>query len=251
LRADGEFANLEYGPERLFGITSLEWDADDVRGVMSNARGVGEIGVLIDDVMGNAILARRPGGYWSVSTEIALDVVRATPWTGSSEVHAHGWLANSTQTDGLALGTASTASGQVIAHCRQRGRFVPLAGDIDAPPQTPVVRHGELEQAYGLVDIDANVVETTVDAGLCNPLGNLHGGVALAISELLASRPDRTHQRRATTSIHVAYLRPIPRHAVIRFHVDRIHEGRSLAVSHVISRTLSGKACTVATVVQT
>jgi len=33
--------------------------------------------VLVDDVLGHAILAARPADHWSVSTEIAVDFVSA------------------------------------------------------------------------------------------------------------------------------------------------------------------------------
>jgi acyl-coenzyme A thioesterase PaaI-like protein len=249
LRAEPEFPDLEYGPEFLFGVKSLERFGDEVRGEVTHAATVGEIGVLIDDVMGHAMLGSGPAGHWAVTTEIAMDVVAVGPWNPWTPVRARGQRMQATSTESFALGTVTTPTGDVLAHCRQRGRFVPLTGDLYQPPAAPPIQEGHRHQAYGLIDIDDLVVETTATAELCNPLGNLHGGVTLAISEALASRPDATRKRR-TTSIHVAYARPIPRNTVIRFHVERIHQGRSLAVSHVISRTLSGKPCTVATVVQ-
>src|SRR5690242_14160912 len=79
------------GPEGLFRVDDLSvGDAPHGRMItgpwMTGPDGrpsPGGLGVLVDDVLGYAILAARPRNDWSVSTEIALDVLGPVPGDGS------------------------------------------------------------------------------------------------------------------------------------------------------------------------
>jgi len=239
------FPNLEYGPERSFGVRRLGLEGDTVVGEMSAPSSARDVGVLVDDVLGHAILAARPADHWSVSTEIAVDFVADVTWSDLGPVTSRGWLVDATATGGLALGQVLDPTGRVLAHCRQRGRFVPMTGELVPPGPSSVGNHADPARMLGLRILDDVTAELPVVPQLSNPLGNLHGGVALTVSDWLASR--RTPER-ATASIHVAYVRPVPGGSTAHFTVDHIHQGRTLAVSRVVSSNAAGKPCTIATV---
>lgn len=85
-----------------------------------------------------------------------------------------------------------------------------------------------------------------------NPLGNVHGGVLLGVSELagrLAVPVGRPGQHPlTTTSISVAYLRPGRPPGELRLVSEVVHPGRSVAQVRVSSVRADGKVCSVATV---
>ncbi len=85
---------------------------------------------------------------------------------------------------------------------------------------------------------------------LTNPLGNLHGGITLCACDLVAQAavgaaggPPRT------ASIHVAYPRPAPVGARVRFAAQVVHLGRAFGVVRVTANhDDSGKPFAIATV---
>lgn len=245
ISATHPFPNLAYGPEEAFGVHHLAIAGDTVVGEMSAPSSPRDVGVLVDDVLGHAILAARPADHWQVSTEIAIDFVGDTRWTGLGPVSAVGWLVDATESGGMALGKVHDATGRVLAHCRQRGRFVPIVGDLVPPVPSASVADADTAALLGVRMRDDVTVEVPVVPRLSNPLGNLHGGVALTVSDWLASR---RMPERATASIHIAYVRPAVGGTTPRFAVDHIHQGRTLAVSRVVSSNAAGKPCTIATI---
>jgi uncharacterized protein (TIGR00369 family) len=81
-----------------------------------------------------------------------------------------------------------------------------------------------------------------------NPLGNVHGGIALYLSDLLAGDSADSTPGLQTASVHITYVRPIVGDTKARFSTKVVHRGRSLGVAYVVSETLDGKACTLATI---
>jgi uncharacterized protein (TIGR00369 family) len=85
---------------------------------------------------------------------------------------------------------------------------------------------------------------------LTNPLGNLPGGITLCVCDLVAQAavgaaggPERT------TSIHVAYPRPVPVGARVRFGAQVVHLGRAFGVVRVTANhDDNGKPFAIATV---
>jgi uncharacterized protein (TIGR00369 family) len=93
------------------------------------------------------------------------------------------------------------------------------------------------------------MLAVAVTPDLANPLGNLHGGITLLVSDLVAQAafaaaggPTRT------TSVHVAYPRPMPLGTTVRFEGQVIHRGRTFGVAQVTALNASGRPCAVATV---
>jgi acyl-coenzyme A thioesterase PaaI-like protein len=185
----------------------------------------GSVAVLVDDLLGYAITADLPGGRWSVSTEITLDVLRPLPATG--RVLADGRLVQSDAQGGYATGTVRNEEGTRLAVCTQRGRFIPAPdglveeGAWGGPP-----RPGDLERLLAVRD---GVPMPTTDV-LANEGGNLHGGVSMFVSDLVACalRPDLV-----TASLHITYARAIPIGADVSWRATVRHDGRSLAVVDV------------------
>src|SRR6185437_8122615 len=98
----------------------------------------GTVGVLIDDVLGFAIIRQRPAGRWSVSAEISLDLVAPVPADGG-RLTCQGRLVHAGAHGGTASGTVTNASGQVIALCGQHSRWV-ATGPAD--PEAPMTSSG-------------------------------------------------------------------------------------------------------------
>ena len=70
-------------PEALFRVGAAEQDGQGVRAQMRTGpwmRGrdsgtcAGSLGVFLDDLLGNALLAGRPEDYWPVSTELSIEL---------------------------------------------------------------------------------------------------------------------------------------------------------------------------------
>jgi uncharacterized protein (TIGR00369 family) len=241
------------GPEGMFGVTGLTVDPAGVLGTMKTGRwsnSAGALAVLVDDVLGYAILARRPRQCWSVSTEIGIDLVAPVPIDGQV-LHARASLEHADGRGGLAVGVVVTEAGELIARCRQRGRFVPSSPSVPGTrghQPAPVTEPAGIAGRFAGVAADTSVFDFAVEPALGNPLGNLHGGVTLAASELVASSvaahadlPELT-----TSSIHVTYVRPVPVGTVLRLESEVVSRGRSLAVVRVLGRDTQGKPCTVA-----
>jgi uncharacterized protein (TIGR00369 family) len=251
------------GPERLFRFSRIP--AEDSRILGSITTGpwlagtdavprAGALGVLVDNVLGNAIIASHPEGRHSVSTEISIDVVGAIPVDGTT-VHAQARTVEVDATGGLALGEVVDISGKVIAHCRQRGRFVdPRPGGTPNGERIGrIARASDLMALIGTVASmteDGDCLELTSAPPLANPSGNLHGGISLCVSEWLGAQAlSRLAGPSTTASVHVAYVRPVPVGHRVRYTTDVVHTGRTLGVAHVLGSNEGGKACTVATVI--
>ncbi|MGC4938487.1 PaaI family thioesterase [Kribbella sp. DT2] len=242
------------GPERLFRIGSITAGRTSVTGSMATGPwsagpdgtpAAGALGVLVDNVLGYAIQNQRPAGHWSVSTEISIDFLTQLPIDGSP-LFAEGRVHQSDRLGGMASGQVIDRSGQIVAQCRQRGRFLPgTPGPVPAAAEN-APRTGDLATVIGLSA--GQPLAVTADLG--NPLANLHGGVMLSVSELTGISALRSaNATLVTASIHITYVRPVPVGTRLMFTPTVQHSGRTLGVVQVISTNEAGNACTIATVV--
>lgn len=236
-------------PDTLFEVEGLRQDGGTVSGEMRTGPwvlgedgrpAVGALGVLADNVLGYAVMASLAPGSWSISTEIWLDVIGPVPADGS---RVSGEAA-AVQAGSYASGRLVDASGQVVAEARQRGRR------IDMPPAGVTTgagpaASGDLVTRLGLRPTPEGA-ELHATRDLINPVGNLHGGVSLAVAELLATR-SRAEQGSTlpTTSLHIVYTRGVPLDAVVELEVCTRHAGRTLWVTDVTGR-VGGKVSTTA-----
>jgi uncharacterized protein (TIGR00369 family) len=265
----------ENGPERSLDISRSAVVGDDVVASMASGPWLngpagsppgGVLGVLVDDILGFAIVRGRPAGRWSVSAEISLDLTGPVPADGS-RIEARGRNVHSGRHGGLSVGTVHDASGAVIALCRQHGRWVATApgnppGNPLTPPEPGTTADGPgpsrppwspPASLAALLGTQAEpteggaLLDLAVTPGLTNPLGNLHGGITLAACDVLAQAALlAAGGPTQTASVHVAYPRPVPLGATPRFEARVLHRGRSLGIVRVTATVDGMKPCAVA-----
>jgi uncharacterized protein (TIGR00369 family) len=265
---------IESGPERAFGVSHAVVDGDEVVSVMPSGPHLlgpaglppgGAAGVLIDDILGFAIMLERPANLWSVSAEISLDLCRTLPSDGSPII-ARGRHAHAGPHAGFATGTVTDSAGRLLASCTQHGRWVTTipSGPQQAPAQpapaqpAPAQPGSAVSTAPDLAAmLGARVrlteggarLELDVTRDVTNPLGNLHGGVTFAACDLVAQAAiSAAGGPVQTASIHVAYPRPIPQGTTPRFDARVLHRGRVLGIVAVRVTVDGVKPCAIATI---
>lgn len=222
------------------------------------------LGVLIDDVLGNSIIERRPANSWPVSTEISVDYVSWPPSDGRP-VQARSRALSAPPAGALAAGEVTDSVGAVLAVATSRFHFVPgepvaprgLAvpgdsGDGRAQPGAlGPAGPGSLLALLG-ADLRGDVMGATLTlpAGphLANPRGFLHGGIALCASQLAGERAVSAGGSLPATAIRIAYVRPVVLAGTLTFTARVLHSGRSFGVAQVTATGPAGKLGTVATV---
>ena len=241
-------------PDALFGIHALRQHPDGMSGRMSLgewARGpddqvaVGSLGVLVDNVLGYALMRSVPHGWWSISTEIWIDLVGDLP--GPEGVLTA--RSRSIQQGSFAAGQVFDSAGRVVVECRQRGRAI-VAGDMERDQRRDVAERSGSPGLASLLGVrpegDGHLLEAS--PSLLNPRRMLHGGVSLAASEVVATRSRLDSGcRLRTSSVHIVHTRGVPPGSTVVFHPETRHAGRTLWVTEVIG-TVDGKVCTVATI---
>lgn len=251
--------------EAAFGVGGVHGDATRTVGSMQTGpwstdgdghSSAGALGVLIDDVLGYAVVSARPPGHWAVSTEIHADFGQQVPGPGV-ELRAESSAIALGPRGGLASGVVR--AGGLIATATERLQFVP--GEPGGLSETGAARHvppdtdrdpGSLPELLGAVragTAGAAVLRFTPTAQLANPVGNLHGGVLFSAAELAgrwALEPGPAAL--VTSSVHLAFLRPLRLHEEVRLEAAIAHRGRTLGVAHVVATNPDGKVCALATV---
>ena len=271
---DREFLALESGPELIFRVAQPVAEEEVVSSSMpagpwlngpSGRPLAGALGVLLDDVLGYAIMLRRPPGGWSVSVEISVDFCGPVP--GNGEVlTAEGHNDYSDAAGGIASGSVTDAFGRLIALFRQQGRWVSRAPGAtpasdtaeartdDASAGTPVsgALPENLTELLGTPSVGTDgsaYLDLAVTRAMVNPLGNLHGGITLCACDLVAQAAlDAVAGPSRTTSIHVAYPRSVPEGTAVRFEGRVLHRGRAFAITQVTALNKSGKPCVISTI---
>ncbi|QBX55960.1 hypothetical protein EXE58_11135 [Nocardioides seonyuensis] len=207
---------------------------------------VGALGVLVDNVLGYALMASLPPDTWSISTEIWVDVVGVMPVEGVLVGEA-----TPKQAGSYAVGTVVAADGSPVAECRQRGRRFP--GGIPSSSHksgSGAARHEVLAPIGDFLGFrrERDIDQLVVEHRHCNQRDVLHGGVSLAASEVAATDSRvRSGCELPTASVHIVHARGVPAGSRIDFETTTLHAGRTLWVSQVIG-TVDGKVCTTATV---
>lgn len=241
---------LAGGPEDLFRLGPVTTTEEGLAGSMpagpwlagpDGATAAGSLGVLVDDVLGYALIGARPEGGWSVSAEITLDVLAPLPTSGT--IHCSGRLLQADALGAYADGRVTDDDGRLVAVTSQRGRFVPLAGEPVPASYDPMA---DVDDAIGWLDRSYGAGEPFVVPDLlANPLGTVHGGMSFCLSELVARRAVAPHL--TTASIRVAYTRAIRAGDTLTYLTEVRHGGRGLAVVDVTG-TVDGRAATAARV---
>jgi uncharacterized protein (TIGR00369 family) len=218
----------------------------------------GALGVLIDDVLGYAVVAARPPGHWAVSTEIHADFGQDLPGPGA-QLRAESSAIALGPRGGLASGAVRTAGGELIATATERLQYVPgepgglsETGATEPAPVDADTDQLSLPELLGAVrerTAGTTALRFTPMARLANPVGNLHGGVLFSAAELAgrwALAPGAAPL--VTSSVHLAFLRPLRLYAEVRLEASVVHRGRTLGVAHVVATDPDGRVCALATV---
>ncbi|QNG38550.1 PaaI family thioesterase [Geodermatophilaceae bacterium NBWT11] len=236
--------------------------ADEFRGSMRTGRWTttpdgspcaGSLGVVVDDVLGSCVLMSRPAGSWSVSTEITVELVADVPGDGAVLTVA-GRVVGRDSSGGLARGEVRDGEGRSVAVATQRQRFVPgdpsaVAAAVPVPAAADDPDRDALAAIGGRLHRHGEDGELVLPGStdLANPAGNLHGGISLLASELVAGAVlgDPSF---VTSSVHIVYLRPLSVSAETTFGSELVHRGRTLGMVRVVGRNAAGRVCTMATV---
>jgi acyl-coenzyme A thioesterase PaaI-like protein len=246
------------GPESLFRVDSLGVDGMTSRASMvagpwmlgSDGRvASGSLAVLIDDVLGYATVAPQEREFWSVSTDITLDLFDSLH-APTSRFYAEAEAVHVNELGCFATGRVVNDDGELVALCSQRGRYVPMEwAAVDAIPVFA-------EQPKDTDDIATLIgARPSLNGGIAlessavheNALSNLHGGLSMCASDIVASAALAQLDAPGvmTTSIRIAYSRPVPRGALVEYTATVRYRGRSFGVVDVVG-TVAGKACTIA-----
>jgi uncharacterized protein (TIGR00369 family) len=244
------------GPEALFDVGPLTAEPGRARASMPTGPWLGGrggrlspagAGVLLDDVLGQAVLSARPAGHWAVTTELHVDVAAPLPADGqvldasASPVHVDG-------AGGLARAEVRDAPGRLLVLGTSWLRFIPgvPGAALNPPPLADVADRGDcLTDLLRVRFDDSGRLELPVRTDLGNPRGVLHGGVLLCLAVMSAE----TAMRGAgvdTASVRITYLRPAL--GDLSFTPTVVHRGRSLGLVRVDVRNAAGALCTTATV---
>jgi YD repeat-containing protein len=240
------------GPEALFRLGEIAVDDSLASAnsmeigpwlVVDGRTAAGSLGVLMDDVLGQAVIVGRPEGHWAVTTELTVDVCTSLPSAG--QLHAAGQLVSVDAAGGIARGTVRDDAGHLVAVGTTWSRFIPYLPDGVRSGARGAAQAAGDPSPHELLDHtdDGIVIDARAEFG--NPGGVVHGGVLTWVAELAARRlvgPSSLH----TASIRTAYVRPAiaPVTVVARI----VHGGRSFAVIEAVARARDGRPCTLATV---
>jgi len=205
------------------------------------------LGVLLDDVLGQAVLIKRPAGLWSVTTELNIDVAAPLP-ADRQTVTATALPVLLDDAGGLARAEVQDAAGRCLAVGTTWARFVAgVPAEVLDPPRLA----GDLDRGECLSDLlqvripDSGLLELPPRVDLGNPRGAVHGGVLLCLAVMSAEQALHDSQLEVA-SVRVVYLRPAAHE--LKFVPVIVHRGRSLGVVRVDVENAAGALCTSATV---
>jgi uncharacterized protein (TIGR00369 family) len=205
------------------------------------------LGVLLDDMLGNAIFPHCPAGLWPVTTEISVDYLAPPPCDGQP-ILARSRPVSVRPEMALASGVVEDASGTTLAVATLRSQSVPAVASSVSSNGRLSADHDSLMSMLGasVTSHDEGVtLRLPPEPAFANPRGGLHGGITLCASHLAGAQALATG---STASIRVAYLRPIDISAPVDFVARIVHGGRAFGVAQVTTYGAAGKPCALATV---
>jgi uncharacterized protein (TIGR00369 family) len=254
-------------PEQVFGLGPIEIVGAGARSTMTVAGWMhgedgrptpGPLGLLVDDVVGQATLCACPAGRWPVSTEISIDVVAPMPGPGTV-LEASSSLAGADANSGTGRGEVRTADG-VLALGTVWTRTTPAtpgpaAVGLDA---APALAHAAASSTATsllgatLATDDDGRTAMTLPPGpvVANATGNGHGGVLTCAAEITATAAVHDPEHPLVTSgLRVTFLRPAVLDGGLTLTADVVHRGRALSLVHVAVTRADGRRCATASVV--
>jgi uncharacterized protein (TIGR00369 family) len=252
-------------PEMLFGLEPVRVEGDTPSGSMRTAPwmtdaagrpSAGMLGVLVDDVVGQATLNARPDGCWPVTTELSIDVLDELPVDGTV-LSARGELLVGGERTGTARGEVRDPAGRLLAVVTAATQYVPGVPDVGreapaAPSPPPSARHLH-EVLHGILEVRAAgcaSLEVPRSAPLENVTGRGHGGVITALCDVVAAAAVADEERPPlrTSGLRITFLRPAVLDGALSLSARAVHRGRSTALTRVDVTGGDGRLCAAATV---
>src|SRR5699024_1996000 len=131
----------------------------------------GAYGVLIDNVLGYAVIAGAPQDHWAVTTEMSVDFLG--PMSQQHEVtRAEAHLLDIDGSNGYSEGTLTDSAGRVFARMRQRARIIsesPTHPETNRMPDECITNFDAsetempLERIFGLTPVLQTQQQWSVD----------------------------------------------------------------------------------------
>jgi uncharacterized protein (TIGR00369 family) len=247
---------IEYVESRpAEAIAALTMPMERFRNPFTGAPTVGPLAILVDAAAGIVNHYRRRPGQWTVSSELSmelgLDGVGDLDGPVLATAHALGPLG------ATSLGICTlTYRGMVIGGGTVRSFFIE-ADDV-VPQQRPETLRRSAETTFAELmavhvteDGPATVLTQRVDRNLNNDIDIVHGGVAAAGLELVASAAvnrDRSDGLLQTASLRVNFLRPFFAGSESRYEGTPLRVGRNTAVGDAQAIGDEGKVAITARV---
>jgi uncharacterized protein (TIGR00369 family) len=254
--------------ETRFGIATLAADmrtatttmSMPIAGLLNPLTGlptVGPLAILIDDVGGIVNSYRAEPREWPVTSELAMEM--APEAVSLIQADPHVPVLATARAEGpkgrTALSTCTiTHDGAVIGCGTVRSFYV-------SRPTMPGHRVDQLVRlpSTSLADLmavrardtagDTHLLEQSADPLLVNAVGSLHGGVAAAGLELVASAAVNHHRAGSalhSSSLRVNYLRPFHAGGTSHYTGTAVRVGRQTGVADASAIADDGRVCLIA-----
>lgn len=233
--------NVEVGPTRYAATVPIAGLSNPLTG----APALAPLAVLVDHIAGFANHARRPDGHWTVSSELAMEFTpdaqarladapsipvlassRAVGASGATSLSVCGLTH-----DGVEIGLATVRTFYITAAVHVDGAFEhPDEPAEPLPTELAELMAVQVAESGGRGSTLRQLAHPAVN----NTLGAVHGGVAAAGLELVASaalNADRGDQPLHTASLRVNYLRRLIGGGQSHYTATALHSGRSSGVA--------------------
>lgn len=233
--------NVESGPAQYAASMAL----DGLLNPFTGSPTLAPLAVLVDHIAGFANHARRPAEHWTVSSELAMEftpdaqaIIATEPAAPvlavSRPVGAPGAtsLSECTLTHrGVDIGLATVRTFYIAAAVHVPGAFEQPA---TTPEPLPTSLAGLMAVEIAETGGSGVVLRQGEHSAVNNTLGAVHGGVAAAGLELVASaaiNADRAESPLLTASLRINYLRRLIGGGRSHYTATPLHVGRSSGVA--------------------
>jgi uncharacterized protein (TIGR00369 family) len=215
----------------------------------------GALATALDHVLGESLAVHRPLGWWTTTSELAIDFL--APFGPRSRLRAAAAPIQIEQRGGYARGQITDEHGTVIAVGSTWAHHLPPRGDparpVARPPWQRVSIAAAIEDHLRFERLpsppESVLLTLQASASWANVFGLLHGGVWTCLSEIAAARLLSEHNPKLTTArLHVAFVRAAHGDGPVTVTARVLHMGSSFAVVEVFGRSAGDALCTISTV---
>jgi uncharacterized protein (TIGR00369 family) len=236
--------NVESGPSQYAATMAI----DGMHNPFTGAVTLAPLAVLVDHIAGFANHDRRPPGHWTVSSELAMEfaqdaeaIIGAQPTVPVLAVSRPVGGAGATSLsqcalthEGVEIGIATVRTFYIAAAVHVPDAFNQPSEPTGQPIPLPTGLAGLMAVEVAEGGGAGPVLRQGSDSAVNNTLGAVHGGVAAAGLELVASaalNSDRADPLFRTASLRINYLRRLIGGGQSRYTATPLHIGRSSGVA--------------------